>query len=97
MYQRRTGQELTDRHPALQPRMRAILLDWIIEVCEVYRLHRETFFLAVDFIDRYLTITRDVPKNRLQLIGEGRGIGFFCACCMSLFYVTFGVHPSLKE
>jgi cyclin E len=38
-------------------------------VCEVYRLHRETFYLAVDFLDRYLGISSNVPKNRLQLIG----------------------------
>ena len=43
--------------------------DWLIEVCEVYRLHRETFYLAVDFLDRYLGLTDSVPKNRLQLIG----------------------------
>ena len=44
--------------------------DWLIEVCEVYRLHRETFYLAVDFIDRYLGVAEvAVPKNRLQLIG----------------------------
>ena len=44
-------------------------IDWLIEVCEVYRLHRETFYLAVDFLDRYLGIAEPVPKNRLQLIG----------------------------
>ena len=44
-------------------------LDWLIEVCEVYRLHRETFYLAVDFIDRYLGLAEPVPKSRLQLIG----------------------------
>ena len=38
-------------------------------MCEVYRLHRETFYLAVDFLDRYLGSTENVPKNRLQLIG----------------------------
>ena len=43
--------------------------DWLIEVCEVYRLHRETFYLAVDFIDRFLGVAPAVPKNRLQLIG----------------------------
>ncbi|ELT87331.1 hypothetical protein CAPTEDRAFT_150088 [Capitella teleta] len=57
------------RHPGLQPRMRAILLDWLIEVCEVYRLHRETFYLATDFIDRYLSITEGVEKQQLQLMG----------------------------
>lgn len=56
-------------HPGIQPRMRAILLDWIIEVCEVYKLHRETYYLAVDYLDRYLTAKRDVSKNQLQLIG----------------------------
>ncbi|XP_013192006.2 G1/S-specific cyclin-E1 [Amyelois transitella] len=58
-----------DKHPNLQIRMRAILLDWLNEVCEVYKLHRETFHLTVDYIDRYLTNTEDVPKGRLQLIG----------------------------
>lgn len=35
----------------------------------MYRLHRETFYLAVDFLDRYLGKADPVPKNRLQLIG----------------------------
>lgn len=69
MYRRLSPDALLARHPALQPRMRAILLDWLIEVCEVYRLHRETFYLAVDFIDRFLSLSPAVPKNRLQLIG----------------------------
>ncbi|CAH0724522.1 unnamed protein product, partial [Brenthis ino] len=70
-----------DNHPNLQPRMRAILLDWLNEncsfmlhfrvemVCEVYKLHRETFHLTVDYVDRYLSKTDDVQKGRLQLIG----------------------------
>ncbi|RUS69001.1 hypothetical protein EGW08_023237, partial [Elysia chlorotica] len=56
-------------HPELQPRMRSILLDWLSEVCEVYRLHKETFMLTVDFIDRYLSVTTNVPKTQLQLLG----------------------------
>eukprot|EP00096_Caligus_rogercresseyi_P011785 TRINITY_DN4758_c0_g1_i1.p1 TRINITY_DN4758_c0_g1~~TRINITY_DN4758_c0_g1_i1.p1 ORF type:complete len:503 (-),score=137.21 TRINITY_DN4758_c0_g1_i1:1108-2616(-) len=69
VYRRLPGELILQRHPSFQPRMRAILLDWLIEVCEVYRLHRETFYLAVDFIDRYLSLTVDMPKNKLQLIG----------------------------
>ncbi|XP_069682131.1 G1/S-specific cyclin-E isoform X2 [Periplaneta americana] len=57
------------KHPGLQPRMRAILLDWLIEVCEVYKMHRETYHLTMDFIDRYLSRKRDIPKQQLQLIG----------------------------
>ncbi|XP_043500130.1 G1/S-specific cyclin-E-like [Polistes fuscatus] len=61
--------QMFQRHPTLQPRMRAILLDWLIEVCEVYKLHRETYYLAMDYIDRYLSIHQNIPKNQLQLIG----------------------------
>ncbi|XP_063357982.1 G1/S-specific cyclin-E [Cydia amplana] len=65
----RKNPSMFDNHPNLQPRMRAILLDWLNEVCEVYKLHRETFHLTVDYVDRYLSNTDDVPKGRLQLIG----------------------------
>lgn len=63
------NQDYMMSHPSLQPRMRAILLDWLIEVCEVYRLHRETYHLALDFVDRYLATQSDIPKQQLQLIG----------------------------
>lgn len=49
--------------------MRAILLDWLIEVCEVYKLHRETYYLAVDYLDRFLSTNTKISKTRLQLIG----------------------------
>ncbi|XP_047118069.1 G1/S-specific cyclin-E [Schistocerca piceifrons] len=61
--------EMFSRHPCLQSRMRSILLDWLIEVCEVYNLHRETYHLTMDFIDRYLSIQSNIPKQQLQLIG----------------------------
>lgn len=60
---------MLSNHPGIQPRMRAILLDWLIEVCEVYKLHRETFYLAVDYLDRYLSANIKLSKTRLQLIG----------------------------
>ncbi|XP_053957871.1 G1/S-specific cyclin-E isoform X1 [Anastrepha ludens] len=64
----RSGSML-ERHPSLQPRMRAILLDWLIEVCEVYKLQRETYYLAVDYLDRYLSVQKNIQKTHLQLIG----------------------------
>lgn len=60
---------LMDRHPNLQPKMRAILLDWLMEVCEVYKLHRETFYLARDYFDRFMATQTGVLKTTLQLIG----------------------------
>ncbi len=40
-----------------------------LQVCEVYKLHRETYYLAIDFVDRYLSKTYHEPKTRLQLVG----------------------------
>uniref|UniRef100_A0A3Q0QVA2 Cyclin E2 n=1 Tax=Amphilophus citrinellus TaxID=61819 RepID=A0A3Q0QVA2_AMPCI len=57
------------RHPKLQPKMRAILLDWVLEVSEVYSLHRQTAYLAQDFFDRYMLTQENVSKDYLQLIG----------------------------
>ncbi|XP_036067274.1 G1/S-specific cyclin-E1 isoform X2 [Oryzias melastigma] len=57
------------KHPHLQPKMRAILLDWLMEVSEVYKLHRETYHLAQDYFDRFMATQRNVLKSTLQLIG----------------------------
>ncbi|XP_006802406.1 G1/S-specific cyclin-E1 [Neolamprologus brichardi] len=51
------------------PKMRAILLDWLMEVSEVYKLHRETYHLAQDYFDRFMATQRNVLKSTLQLIG----------------------------
>ncbi|XP_052003479.1 G1/S-specific cyclin-E2-like isoform X2 [Xyrauchen texanus] len=57
------------QHPAMQPKMRSILLDWLMEVSEVYTLHRETFYLAQDIFDRFMLTQKDIGKDQLQLIG----------------------------
>ncbi|XP_063780204.1 G1/S-specific cyclin-E2 [Pseudophryne corroboree] len=56
-------------HPSLNTDMRSILLDWLLEVSEVYTLHRETFYLAQDFFDRFMLTQKYVSKSMLQLIG----------------------------
>lgn len=48
--------------------MRAILIDWLVEVHMKFRLVPETLHLAVNIIDRYLT-TVEVPRKTLQLVG----------------------------
>jgi len=49
-------------------KMRAILVDWLVEVHMKYRLRSETLFLAVNLIDRYLSVL-PVLRRRLQLLG----------------------------
>lgn len=48
--------------------MRAILVDWLVEVAEEYGLRPQTLFLAIDYLDRYLTL-RHVARQSLQLVG----------------------------
>lgn len=48
--------------------MRALLVDWMVEVQESFELNHETLYLAVKLVDLYLTkIT--VGKETLQLLG----------------------------
>ena len=60
---------MMSRHSTLQPRMRSILLNWLSEVSEVYQLHRETYNLAMDYFDRYLSTQNEIGKQQLQLVG----------------------------
>ncbi|KAF3974247.1 hypothetical protein ACB098_12G118300 [Castanea mollissima] len=48
--------------------MRAILIDWLVEVGEEYRLVPDTLFLTVNYIDRYLS-GNSVNRKQLQLLG----------------------------
>jgi Cyclin, N-terminal domain/Cyclin, C-terminal domain len=50
------------------PLMRAILVDWIVEVHLQFECVPETLHLAVNIIDRYLTNVA-VTRNVLQLVG----------------------------
>lgn len=52
----------------INAKMRAILIDWLIEVHMKYKLRQETLFLTTNLIDRYLTLV-SVPRRQLQLIG----------------------------
>lgn len=57
-----------DGQADLNPKMRSILVDWLIEVHMKYKMSDDTLFLAINIIDRYLSL-RVVPRQRLQLIG----------------------------
>jgi hypothetical protein len=52
----------------INAKMRAILVDWLVEVHMKYRLRPETLFLTVNLIDRYLSQTL-VVRKRLQIVG----------------------------
>ncbi|RVE65519.1 hypothetical protein OJAV_G00117240 [Oryzias javanicus] len=55
------GQEVTGN-------MRAILIDWLVQVNLKFRLLQETMYMTVGIIDRFLQ-DHPVPKKQLQLVG----------------------------
>merc|ERR1712183_669171 len=51
-------------------KMRAVLVDWLVEVQMQFKLLQETLFLTVNTIDRFLAVEgKTVFKSRLQLVG----------------------------
>ncbi|XP_062839676.1 cyclin-A2 [Anolis carolinensis] len=56
------------KQPDITNNMRAILVDWLVEVGEEYKLQNETLHLAVNYIDRFLSMM-SVLRGKLQLVG----------------------------
>jgi len=51
-------------------KMRAVLIDWLIEVQIQFKLLQETLFLTVNTIDRFMALEgKTVPRSKLQLVG----------------------------
>ncbi|KAJ0668516.1 putative cyclin domain-containing protein [Helianthus annuus] len=48
--------------------MRGVLIDWLVEVTEEYKLLSHTLYLIVSYIDRFLS-TKVLNRKRLQLLG----------------------------
>ena len=52
----------------INPTMRTILVDWLIEVQENFELFHETLYLGVKLVDIYLS-RKGVTREYLQLVG----------------------------
>lgn len=48
--------------------MRAILVDWLVEVAEEHKLLSDTIYLSVSCIDRFLSFNA-IKRQNLQLLG----------------------------
>uniref|UniRef100_A0A8C7YQT8 G2/mitotic-specific cyclin-B2 n=1 Tax=Oryzias sinensis TaxID=183150 RepID=A0A8C7YQT8_9TELE len=58
-----------ERHAEITSGMRVVLVDWLVEVSQEYMLSSETLYLAVNYVDRFLSCTTNVKRNKLQLVG----------------------------
>ncbi|KAG5360402.1 G2/mitotic-specific cyclin cdc13 [Yarrowia sp. B02] len=57
-----------DDQKSLSWNTRAVLVDWLVEVHQKFRLLPETLFLAVNIVDRFMS-RRVVALNKVQLVG----------------------------
>lgn len=48
--------------------MRGVLVDWLVEVAEEYKLVSDTLYLTISYIDRFLSFNV-LNRQKLQLLG----------------------------
>ncbi|KAL2535187.1 Cyclin-B1-3 [Abeliophyllum distichum] len=57
-----------DSQPEINEKMRAILVDWLIQVHHKFELSPETLYLTINIVDRYLAV-KTTSRRELQLLG----------------------------
>ena len=57
-----------ERQVDINKNMRSVLVDWLIEVAEEYKLTQQSLFLTINYIDRFLSCM-SVLRGKLQLVG----------------------------
>lgn len=60
----------------INPKMRAVLVDWLVDVACTFRFPADTLHLAVSYVDRFLTASV-ITRHELQLLG-----GSIACCCV---------------
>lgn len=56
------------KQPDITNGMRSILVDWLVEVADEFKLEVQTLHLAVTITDRFLSVM-SVMRSKLQLVG----------------------------
>uniref|UniRef100_A0ACD5UV67 Uncharacterized protein n=1 Tax=Avena sativa TaxID=4498 RepID=A0ACD5UV67_AVESA len=64
------------RQPEIKPKMRTMLVDWLVEVAHKFNLMPESLYLTIYILDRFLSM-QVVPRKELQLVGV---TAMFIAC-----------------
>ena len=61
------------KQPELRPWTRQVLVDWLIDVTETYKVHSNTLHLTISLIDASLKVL-EIPLKKFQLLG--------CSCLL---------------
>eukprot|EP00529_Nitzschia_sp_RCC80_P016642 CAMPEP_0113511798 /NCGR_PEP_ID=MMETSP0014_2-20120614/38958_1 /TAXON_ID=2857 /ORGANISM="Nitzschia sp." /LENGTH=650 /DNA_ID=CAMNT_0000408033 /DNA_START=463 /DNA_END=2415 /DNA_ORIENTATION=- /assembly_acc=CAM_ASM_000159 len=61
--------EYRSMQPHINEKMRAILVDWLIEVHYKFKLFESTLYLTINIVDRFLEKSHKTQRRDLQLVG----------------------------
>ncbi|ETS64169.1 hypothetical protein PaG_01405 [Moesziomyces aphidis] len=81
--------------------VRAILIDWLVDIHAKFRLLPETLYLAVNIIDRFLS-RRTISLSKLQLIGvtamfiASKYEEVMCPSIQNFYYLADGGYTDLE-
>ena len=75
-------------HPGLTAKKRAIVVDWLMEVASEYRFRRETYLLAVNVFDRFLSLVRTEVAGKCACSRPPCG-RFMAVACMPGAVLSF--------
>ena len=86
--------------------MRSVLVDWMTRMIHRHRMRQETLFLAVNVMDRFLSLT-PVSADCLQLLGivalfiAGKQVRAHCRCVRAydkeMFVSDLRVHACVRS
>jgi hypothetical protein len=73
------------------PRMREVLVDWLIEVHMKFRMDEASLYLTVQLVDRAFSRMPGLPRTKIQLVGM---VGALFVCATSIVPCAFHGHES---
>lgn len=76
------------KQPDISSNMRSILMEWLVEVADEYKLQPQTLYLGTSYVDRFLS-RMSVTRSKLQLLGTA---ALFLAAKLEEIYP-----PELKD
>ena len=56
---------LTGKTGAIIPKMRSVLVEWLVEVHQQFALLQETLYLSVAVLDRYMQVIKSVVRTSI--------------------------------
>lgn len=64
------NKDYLNNHPEITPFMRYVLAEWMLEVSRANSIYLNCFYPAINILDKYMSLSKNIPKVKLQCIGS---------------------------